>query len=125
MKWLTINIFFVDIKRSPENPTSPPVDENGLQAVFTKSVYNYATVIYSKSEDSHPNKLDHDIQKILGSSDPPPGFGFLHPKVYYLTQNRPIPLEPLRVCISILFFIFLFSLMLSQWILVDRVDKKK
>ncbi len=45
-------------------------------------------------------KLDHDVTAILGSSDPPPGFGFLHPRFYYLEQKRPIPLEPLQVSIS-------------------------
>ncbi|UJR33272.1 hypothetical protein I4U23_020727 [Adineta vaga] len=81
---------------SQENPSFPSAQQNSLQADFTRSVYDYAAVVYSKAEDPHQNRLDHDIQKILGSSDPPPGFGFLHPKVYYLTQNRPTPMEPLR-----------------------------
>ena len=98
--------------RVQQIPSSPPViiQDNTLQAAFTQSVYEYAGIVYSKSDSPHQNKLDHDVQNILGSSDPPPGFGFLHPKVYYLTQSRPIPMEPLRVCISFLFFVFLFLL---------------
>jgi len=57
-------------------------------------------MLYEKSEGPNQNKLNHDINAILGSSDPPPGFGFLHPRFYYLTQKRPIPMEPLRVCID-------------------------
>ena len=55
-------------------------------------------------EGSSQNKLDHDITAILGSSDPPPGFGFLHPRFYYLEQNRPVPMDPLRVRIRTVSF---------------------
>lgn len=55
-------------------------------------------------ESPRQNKLDHDVTAILGSSDPPPGFGFLHPRFYYLEQKRPIPLEPLQVSVSLFFY---------------------
>ncbi len=57
--------------------------------MFSRSVFDYATMLYEKSEGPYQNKLNHDINAILGSSDPPPGFGFLHPRVYYgIIQKR-------------------------------------
>ncbi len=70
--------------------------------VIPRAVYDYASMVSQTLENPRQNKLDHDITAILGSSDPPPGFGFLHPRFYHLEQNRPIPLEPLQV--RILFF---------------------
>jgi len=79
--------------------------------IIPKAVYNYAAMVNHTLETPRQNKLDHDVSVILGSSDPPPGFGFLHPRFYYLEQKRPIPLEPLQVSIS-------FSC-------YDRIAKKK
>ena len=31
------------------------------------------------------------------SDDPPPGFGLIYPKYYYLEQKRPQPMSPLKV----------------------------
>lgn len=67
-------------------------------------MYEYAAIVHETLESPRQNKLDHDVNAVLGSSDPPPGFGFLHPRFYYLEQKRPVPMEPLRVCISIEFF---------------------
>ncbi|CAF2150101.1 unnamed protein product [Rotaria magnacalcarata] len=69
---------------------------NQTQTVISKSVYDYATVVRQALKTPRQNKLDHDVATVLGSSDPPPGFGFLHPQFYYLEQTRPVPLEPLQ-----------------------------
>ena len=61
-------------------------------------------MVHENLESPRQSKLDHDVHAVLGSSDPPPGFGFLHPRYYYLEQKRPVPMEPLRVSISISFF---------------------
>ncbi|CAF0911594.1 unnamed protein product [Adineta ricciae] len=58
--------------------------------VVPMAVYGYASTI-------HQNRLDEDVSAILGSSDPPAGFGNLHPPVHYLRQQRPFPLDPLPV----------------------------
>jgi cytochrome b subunit of formate dehydrogenase len=86
-------------------------------------------MFHEKLEHPRQNKLDHDITTVLGSSDPPPGFGFLHPRFYYLEQKRPVPMEPLRVCTYfILFFPFLvfliaiYIIMLNDWLSRDIVD---
>jgi hypothetical protein len=55
-------------------------------------------MVHETLENPRQSKLDHDVNVVLGSSDPPPGFGFLHPRFYYLEQKRPAPMEPLRVC---------------------------
>jgi hypothetical protein len=57
-------------------------------------------MVYENLESPRQNKLHHDVNVVLGSSDPPPGFGFLHPRFYYLEQKRPGPMEPLRVSIT-------------------------
>jgi hypothetical protein len=59
-------------------------------------------MVHETLESPRQNKLDHDVHAVLGSSDPPPGFGFLHPRFYYLEQKRPVPMEPLRVSMSFL-----------------------
>ena len=64
---------------------------------LSKSVYKYATHVHEIFEHPRQTKLDHDITKILGSSDPPPGFGFLHPRFYSFEQERPSPMKPLQV----------------------------
>ncbi len=58
-------------------------------------------MVHETFESPRQYKLDHDVNAVLGSSDPPPGFGFLHPRFYYLEQKRPVPMEPLRVCIYV------------------------
>lgn len=80
------------------NPSTSAVEEP-VEVVIPKSIYNYAAMVHQKLENPRQNKLEHDITTVLGTSDPPPGFGFLHPRFYYLEQKRPIPLEPLQVCI--------------------------
>ncbi|CAF3377551.1 unnamed protein product [Rotaria socialis] len=74
---------------------------NQTQTAISKSVYDYATVVRQTLKTPRQNKLDHDIATVLGSSDPPPGFGFLHPQFYYLEQTRPVPLEPLQASILV------------------------
>jgi hypothetical protein len=52
-----------------------------------------------RSLDSPKSKRIHDsITKVFGNDDPPPGFGRLNPKYYYLEQKRPQPIQPLKVC---------------------------
>jgi hypothetical protein len=94
-------LFFFFYGRATDGPSTSVVDEQ-IQTVIPKAVYDYAAMVNHTLESPRQNKLDHDVATVLGSSDPPPGFGFLHPRFYYLEQNRPIPLEPLQVCI--LFF---------------------
>jgi hypothetical protein len=89
-----------------EVPSSSLIDDQG-QFVIPKSVYNYATLVHQTLESPRQAKLDHDVTTVLGSSDPPAGFGFLYPQFYDLEQKRPIPLEPLRVSISLFFFFIL------------------
>ena len=75
-----------------------PLFLNGsLPAIIPKSVYRYANMVRGSLETPRQTKLDHDVSAILGSSDPPAGFGFLHPRFYSLEQNRPTPMEPLQV----------------------------
>lgn len=74
-----------------------------LPMIIPKSVYQYATMLHETFESPRQNKLEHDISTILGTSDPPAGFGFLHPRYYALEQKRPTPMEPLQVCIQSIF----------------------
>ena len=85
------------------NPSTTFINEP-VQMVIPKSVYDYASLVHQTLEGPRQTKLDHDISTVLGTSDPPPGFGFLHPRFYYLEQKRPIPLKPLQVSIENLFF---------------------
>lgn len=85
--------------RSHDDPSPSAVGEQ-LQAVIPRAVYEYAAVVQEIREDPRQAKLKDDVQAVLGSSDPPAGFGFLHPRYYYLEQKRPIPMEPLRVCMK-------------------------
>ncbi|CAF1076146.1 unnamed protein product [Adineta steineri] len=101
---------------SPVKQLSAHVEDN-VKPTYTRSVYRYAAKIYGKSEDPHQTKLDQDINAILGSSDPPPGFGYLQSNIYYLTQQRPIPLEPLQVCIN---FIFCFHRIVVSIIILNK-----
>ena len=73
------------------------VSKKSIEVVIPRAVYDYASMVNHTLENPRQSKLDHDVSTILGSSDPPPGFGFLHPRFYYLEQRRPIPLEPLQV----------------------------
>jgi len=96
--------------RSHDDPSPSAVGDH-LQTVIPRAVYDYAAMVHESLESPRQNKLDHDVHAVLGSSDPPPGFGFLHPRYYYLEQKRPVPMEPLRVCIYlVLFFHFFFKL---------------
>ena len=95
------------IARSHDDPSPSAVDER-LQTIIPRAVYEYATIVHETLESPRQNKLDHDVNAVLGSSDPPPGFGFLHPRFYYLEQKRPVPMEPLRVRISTRFFLLLW-----------------
>ncbi|CAF1513424.1 unnamed protein product [Adineta ricciae] len=58
--------------------------------VIPRAVYDYASMV-------HQNRFDEDVSAVLGSSDPPAGFGNLHPPIHYLRQQRPFPLDPLPV----------------------------
>ena len=80
--------------------SSPLSISQTLPMIISKSVYQYASMLHETSESPRQNKLEHDVTAILGSSDPPPGFGFLHPRYYSLEQKRPTPMEPLQVCIE-------------------------
>ena len=84
--------------RSHDDPSPSAVGEH-LQRFIPQSVYDYAAMVHATLESPRQNKLEHDIHAVLGSDDPPPGFGFLHPRFYSLEQKRPVPMEPLRVCI--------------------------
>lgn len=82
--------------RTIHNP-STSVEKKSIEVVIPRAVYDYASMVNHTFESPRQNKLDHDVSTILGSSDPPAGFGFLHPRFYYLEQKRPIPLQPLQV----------------------------
>lgn len=62
-----------------------------------RSIYQYASHYQEIFEHPRQSKLEDDVTKILGSSDPPAGFGFLHPRFYSLEQERPSPMKPLQV----------------------------
>ena len=83
--------------RSHGDPSPSAVGEQ-LTTVIPRAVYDYAAVVHERLESPRRAKLGHDVNAVLGSSDPPAGFGFLHPRFYYLEQKRPVPMEPLRVC---------------------------
>ncbi|CAF4412040.1 unnamed protein product [Rotaria sp. Silwood2] len=80
-----------------EPSSSSSIIDDQTQVTIPKAVYDYAAVVRQALETPRQSKLDHDVATVLGSSDPPPGFGFLQPQFYYLEQTRPVPLEPLRV----------------------------
>lgn len=84
--------------RSHDDPSPSAVGEH-LQTIIPRSVYDYAAMVHETFESPRQTKLDHDVNAVLGSNDPPPGFGFLHPRFYYLEQKRPVPMDPLRVSI--------------------------
>jgi hypothetical protein len=86
----------VELNIRSDEPVSSTNDEH-TRAVIRRSVYDYAAIVHEQLESSCRNKLDDDIAGVLGSSDPPPGFGYCRPKVYYLEQRRPLPMEPLPV----------------------------
>ncbi|CAF2406764.1 unnamed protein product [Rotaria sp. Silwood2] len=98
-------------KMSHDDPSPSAISEH-LQAIIPRSIYEYAAVVHEKLESPRQTKLDHDVNAVLGSSDPPPGFGFLHPRFYYLEQKRPVPMEPLRVRIFFILYYFYLSPML-------------
>ena len=79
---------------------SPLIMAAYLPGAFPKTVYNYASMIHDSLENPRQHTLDHDVIDLLGSSDPPAGFGFQHPRFYNLQQRQPRPLEPLRVSSS-------------------------
>jgi len=71
--------------------------DDHVKKFIPRAVYDYATIFQQTLESSYKNRFNQDIATVHGSSDPPPGFGFLHPRFRYLQQKRPIPLEPLPV----------------------------
>jgi hypothetical protein len=110
---IEVSIF---IYHRPTDAPSSSLVENPVQVVIPRAVYDYASMVNHTLENPRQNKLDHDVTAVLGSSDPPPGFGFLYPQFYYLEQKRPVPLKPLQVSISFFFFFIL---------LIVYVTKKK
>ena len=114
------NCSFLLFDRSHEDPSPSAVGEH-LQPIVSQAIYNYAAMVHENLESPHQNKLDHDVQIVLGSSDPPPGFGCLYPRFYYLEQKRPVSMGPLRVCIVLNLFLSL-SLSLS---LIDLSNEKE
>jgi hypothetical protein len=100
---LILEFIFKKIRRSHDDPSPSAVGEH-LPTIIPRSVYDYAAMVHEIVENPRQNKLNHDVNAVLGSSDPPAGFGFLHPRFYYLEQKRPIRMEPLRVCIYLIPF---------------------
>ncbi len=45
-------------------------------------------------------RIHEGVSKVFGLDDPPPGFGLIYPKFYYLEQKRPQPMSPLKVIIT-------------------------
>ncbi len=88
--------------RSHDDPSPSAVGDH-VQTIIPRAVYDYAAMVHETFEGPRQNKLDQDVSAVLGSNDPPPGFGFLHPRFYYLEQKRPVPMEPLRVSIYFIF----------------------
>ncbi|CAF3636157.1 unnamed protein product [Adineta steineri] len=87
-----------DVKnRIPIDSSSSVKTDDHVQKPVSKAVYDYATMFHQTMEESRQNRLNEDVTTILGSSDPPPGFGVLHPPVRYLKQKCPFPLDPLPV----------------------------
>ncbi|CAF0742395.1 unnamed protein product [Rotaria sp. Silwood1] len=100
-------------KMSHNDPSPSAVSEH-LQTIIPRAVFDYAAIVHEKLESPRQTKLDHDVNAVLGSSDPPPGFGFLHPRFYYLEQKRPVPMEPLRVRIYFIPFHSYLSLIVNM-----------
>jgi len=68
------------------------------QGKTKKKIYKDALVINNMNLGTPKAKRIHDsVNKVFGSDDPPPGFGLIYPKYYYLEQKRPQPMEPLKV----------------------------
>jgi hypothetical protein len=69
-----------------------------IQGKTKKKIYKDALVINNMNLGTPKAKRIHDsVNKVFGSDDPPPGFGLIYPKYYYLEQKRPQPMEPLKV----------------------------
>lgn len=101
-----------------------PLFLNGsLPAIIPKSVYRYANMVRGSLETPRQTKLDHDVSAILGSSDPPAGFGFLHPRFYSLEQNRPTPMEPLQVRRLIHFSSLVHSILFAHVVFDDFIAR--
>ena len=83
--------------RNQMEKSSSTILSEAVPVVISRSVYDYAAKIHETFETPRQNKLEQDVTTILGSGDPPAGFGFLHPRYYSLEQKRPTPMEPLQV----------------------------
>ncbi|CAF0874711.1 unnamed protein product, partial [Didymodactylos carnosus] len=81
-------------KAEDANKIEPVNDYN--TTIIPRSLYDYAATVHEMFESPRYSKLHHDVSTVLGSADPPPGFGFLHPRFYYLEQKRPVPMQPLK-----------------------------
>lgn len=63
-----------------------------------KKIYKQALTINQNSLVSPKLQRIHEgVSKVFGLDDPPPGFGLIYPKFYYLEQKRPQPMSPLKV----------------------------
>lgn len=63
-----------------------------------KKIYKQAQDINQTSLATPKMQRIHEgVSKVFGMTDPPPGFGLIYPKFYYLEQKRPQPMDPLKV----------------------------
>lgn len=89
------------VKREEEEPCSGGElnDESSDEIeTFRKQIYSQARSI-NKSCLAKPKeqRLHDSISKVFGVDDPPPGFGHCYPRHYFLEQNLPRPISPLKV----------------------------
>jgi len=73
-------------------------EENQEDDSLKKKIYKHALNINNTSMVTPKMQRIHEgVSKVFGIDDPPPGFGLIFPKFYYLEQKRPQPMSPLKV----------------------------
>ena len=74
---------------------SSSVNETVKKRLYKQALdINQVSLLTPKSQ-----RIQSTVSKVFGLDDPPPGFGLVYPKYYYLEQRRPLPMNPLKVII--------------------------
>jgi hypothetical protein len=69
------------------------VNETVKKQIYKQAIdINQTSLLTPKSQ-----RIQSTVTKVFGLDDPPPGFGLVYPKYYYLEQKKPQPMSPLKV----------------------------
>lgn len=90
----------LDLKRSLTffDQIYEEIDKTSLRENIKKRLYkqalniNQISLLTPKSQ-----RIQSTVTKVFGLNDPPPGFGLVYPRYYYLEQKKPQPMSPLKV----------------------------